>query len=150
LRQQHLLVEAERRVSVASGSIQIDGFLYRDTDAIVIEAEFEPAISVRADAQSRLGETLDGKKVTLAVALVYPDQLRAVPDSALEGELARRSDLRFSVGELRESHTLLVTDPRNARWTAETTGGVRDLADLLWDKWTESSSDREELTQLST
>jgi hypothetical protein len=148
LRGQNLLVEAERRFNLGSGSIQIDGYLFRDTDAIAIEAELEPALSVRADAQSRLGKTLDGKAVNLAVALIYPDRLRQVPDAQLEAELASAQDIRFSVGELRETNTLLFDDPRNVRWTFETKGSVRDLADLLWDKWTESSSDKDELNEL--
>ena len=145
LRRQKLLVEAERRFSLSTGSIQIDCYLERDDDVIAIEAEVYPATSVRADAESRIGLNIDGRVITLAVALIYPERLRNISDDQLEDALADCGDLRFSVGELHDTGDGKAV---NYRWSAETSGSVQDLADILWDHWTQSAGDKDELADL--
>ena len=55
---------------------------------IVLETEFDPALTVDADALSRLGMQIDGRPVQTAFAVVVPARLRAVDQQHLYERLA--------------------------------------------------------------
>ena len=149
LRGQHLDAEAERRVRKA----QFDILLSRDDDLVAIEAEFEPARTVRADADSRMGRQVDGKPVTLVTALVYPERLRNVSDAEIERELQDCQDLRFSFGEPTGSDSQMSLIARNQpgslRWTPWETGSVWTLSTHMWTRWTQSQRTENELARLT-
>ena len=91
---------------------------------VVIEAEIEPARTVEADAQARIGAPLAGSlmPVETVVALRYPARFRSVAEALLESEIASATDLRWA----------LLTEHRGRRpshgWV---TGTVSDLASML-------------------
>ena len=149
LRGERLDAEAERRVRKA----QFDILLSRDDDFVAIEAEFEPARTVRADAESRMGRQVDGKPITLVTALVYPERLRNVSDAEIDRELQDCRDLRFAFGELtgRDSKLSLMdrNQPVSLRWTPWETGSVWTLAAHLWTRWTQSQRSEDELARLA-
>lgn len=66
---------------------------------LVIEAEFEPARCLDADALSRIGQSLASGHgpVETVLALRYPARLRDVPEALLAAELAAAEDLRWCV-----------------------------------------------------
>ncbi len=55
---------------------------------IVLETEFDPALTVDADALSRLGIQIDGRPVQTAFAVVVPARLRSVDQQHLYERLA--------------------------------------------------------------
>lgn len=55
---------------------------------VIVEVEFEPASTVEADALSRLGIEIDGRKVQVAFALAIPEAIRTVPQQHLQARLA--------------------------------------------------------------
>ena len=66
---------------------------------LVIEAEFQPARTLDADALGRIGETIVGRPgpVETVVALRYPERLRRVPEARLTDELRAADDLEWCV-----------------------------------------------------
>ncbi len=55
---------------------------------VVIETELEPALTVEADALSRLGIEIDGLVVQNVFAVSVPDQIRSTDQQYLDGRLA--------------------------------------------------------------
>ena len=90
---------------------------------VVIEAEYEPAASVEAEATSRLGweATVGGRRIEAAIALRYPDQLHYAGD--LDSELR---DARLSYCLFTEESDGLRRFPESG-WLD---GSVEDIADL--------------------
>jgi hypothetical protein len=55
---------------------------------VIIEVEFEPARTLDADALSRLGTEIDGRKVQIAFAVAIPEVIRTVPQQHLRSRLS--------------------------------------------------------------
>ena len=55
---------------------------------VIVEVEFEPARTLEADALSRLGIEIDGRKVQVAFAVAIPESIREVPQQHLQSRLA--------------------------------------------------------------
>ena len=55
---------------------------------VILEIEIAPAPTVEADALSRLGMEIDGRRVQNAFAVVVPERLRRVPQGQLYERLA--------------------------------------------------------------
>ena len=69
-----------------------------NTSPVVIETEVLPAITVEADALSRLGETLrTGESILSSLAIRLPLRLREKQGNALEKELERAKDFEFAL-----------------------------------------------------
>jgi hypothetical protein len=95
---------------------------------VVVENEVLPAITVEAEARSRLGQTLlvDGRKILSSIAIRTPFRLRNLEESALENEIARAPDIEFAM--------FTGTAPDECeRWPQAgwLTGNVRDLSLLI-------------------
>lgn len=54
---------------------------------VIVEVEFEPARTLEADALSRLGTEIDGRKVQVAFALAIPEAIRTVAQQHLQARL---------------------------------------------------------------
>lgn len=54
---------------------------------VIIEVELEPARTLDADALSRLGTEIDGRKVQVAFAVAIPEVIRTVPQEHLQARL---------------------------------------------------------------
>ena len=55
---------------------------------MILETEFEPALTVEADALSRLGMELDGKRVQNVFAVTVPGRLRSTSQQHLYERMA--------------------------------------------------------------
>ena len=55
---------------------------------IIVEVELEPARTLEADALSRLGTEIDGRKVQVAFAVAIPEMIRTVAQQHLQARLA--------------------------------------------------------------
>ena len=90
---------------------------------IIIEAEFEPARTVEADAEARLGlEVVEGHRTVEAViALKYP------------ASVADADDLNAALSDARLSYCVLYAEESESRFPESgwLTGSVSDLADLV-------------------
>ena len=91
---------------------------------VVIEAEYEPAASVEAEATSRLGReaTAGGRRIEAAIALRYPDPLHYADN--LDSELR---DASLSYCLFTEERDGLKRFPESG-WLD---GSVEDIADLV-------------------
>ena len=138
LRQQGLEAEAEQMVrDRARHSHRVDVLVELQDSVAAIEAEFAPARTVVADARKRLpAQPLywRGLPVTCAFALVYPDNLKTIPESRARAQLETCKALQFS--------QLFPPDPRPNLFPAgahqsETTqtGSVTALAECLHAFW---------------
>jgi len=54
---------------------------------VIVEVELEPARTLEADALSRLGTEIDGRKVQVTFAVAIPDVIRTVPQQHLQARL---------------------------------------------------------------
>ena len=67
----------------------VAGHLVRLAESpVILEIEIAPAPTVEADALSRLGMEIDGRRVQNAFAVVVPERLRRVPQGQLYERLA--------------------------------------------------------------
>ena len=91
---------------------------------VVIEAEYQPAASVEAEATSRLGReaTAGGRRIEAAIALRYPDEIHAAHDL---GAALRDSQLSYCL--FTEERDGLKRFPESG-WLD---GSVEDIADLV-------------------
>ena len=92
---------------------------------VIVETEVEPALTVEADARSRLGEVVSqtGKTVLTSVAVRLPLELRSLSSSALSDAVEKVSHFEYCLFD--------GDSPSNAsRWPAEgwLTGSLNDLA----------------------
>lgn len=55
---------------------------------VIVEVELDPGRTVEADALSRLGMEIDGRKVQVVFAVVVPEEMRTVPQQHLPVRLA--------------------------------------------------------------
>ena len=55
---------------------------------VIVEVELEPARTLEADALSRLGTEIDGRKVQVAFAVAIPEVIRTVAQQHLQARLA--------------------------------------------------------------
>ena len=55
---------------------------------VIVEVELEPARTLEADALSRLGTEIDGRKVQVAFAVAVPEAIREVAQQHLQARLA--------------------------------------------------------------
>ena len=55
---------------------------------VIVEVELEPARTLEADALSRLGTEIDGRKVQVVFAVAIPEAIRTVPQQHLQARLA--------------------------------------------------------------
>ena len=55
---------------------------------VVVETELEPAPTVEADALSRLGMEIDGRRVENVFAVTVPGQMRSAPQQHLYSRMA--------------------------------------------------------------
>ena len=90
---------------------------------IIIEAEFEPARNVEAEAESRLGLEVveDHRTVEAVIALRYPDSV------------ADADDLNAALSDARLSYCVLYADQSESRFPESgwLTGTVGSLADMI-------------------
>ena len=95
-----------------------------DRAPVVVEAEYEPARTVEAEARERLGlEVVAGRrKIEAAVALRYPE---SVAESDELAEAISDADLRYCV------FTTSDGDPERFPESGWLDGSVTDLADLV-------------------
>ena len=91
---------------------------------VVVEAEYDPARNVEAEAKERLGlEVVEGRrKIEAAVALIYPE---SVADSDDLADALSNADLRYCVFTTADSE--MERFPESG-WLD---GSVTDLADLI-------------------
>jgi hypothetical protein len=68
--------------------VRPDIIVRRQEDPITVEVELEPARKLDADALSRLGIEIDGKKVQISFAVAVPEQIRTVLQQHLLARLA--------------------------------------------------------------
>ncbi len=94
---------------------------------VALEAEFDPAAAVEADAASRLGESLegDGGRIENAIALRVPSELRTVGQNAIEDAIERAV---FAYCVLSETKTGDCQRWPERGWLH---GGVNDVANCL-------------------
>lgn len=142
LRQRGLEAEAEQSLRSSTRRHQVDVLLELGEFAVAIEAEFAPGSSVRDDAESRLPETplhWRGLPVDFVFALLYPERLKALPESRAKRELASTQSLRFAVVARRPEAN---AEPEDGDLSIGTwqQGSVAVLADCLHNFWLRSSS----------
>ena len=98
-----------------------------DGIAVVLETEFEPARSVEADAQARLGQFLqyNGDRVEQTIAVRVPSELRQVPQADLAQHI-EAAEFRYCTYSLQEADTAM-------RWPATgwLAGSIDDLASCI-------------------
>ena len=91
---------------------------------VVLETEFEPAHTVEADAQARLGKFLSqtGDRIEQTIAVQIPQELREAPQANLEQHI-EAAEFRYCTYSLQEADTVV-------RWPATGwfKGSVNDLA----------------------
>ena len=92
-----------------------------DRAPVIVEAEYDPAMSVDSDAKSRLGQTPvgDPRVIESAIALRYPKEIEFAYD--LEQEIANAS----------LSYYVLYIDGSRFPKSGWLTGSATDLADLI-------------------
>ena len=119
VRAEHTRAIAERRALQPDILITAAG-----RSPVVIEAEYEPAASVQAEATSRLGReaTVGGRRIEAAIALRYPDEIHAAHDL---GAALRDSQLSYCL--FTEERDGLKRFPESG-WLD---GSVEDIADLV-------------------
>ena len=153
LRTHGLEAEAEQVIRDRDGrNHQVDVLVELEEHAVAIEAEFAPARTVIADARKRLPEHplyWRGLPVACAFTLVYPETLRAVPESHARTQLATCNVLEFSQlfpDEVETQARLFPADKPTSDTVATTSGSVVTLAECLHNFWlrAESSSAVEE------
>ena len=119
-------VRAEHTRAIAEGrGLQPDVLITAaGRSPVVIEAEYEPAANVEAEAMSRLGReaTVGGRRIEAAIALRYPDRLHYAGD--LDSELR---DAGLSYCLFTEERDGLKRFPESG-WLD---GSVEDIADLV-------------------
>ena len=140
LRSRGLEAEAEQSVRSESRWHRVDVLVELGEFAVAIEAEFAPGHTVRGDAESRLTEdplVWRGLTVEFVFALLYPDRLKAVPESQARKELAATESLRFAIVSRCEPEG---TPPENGAYSVGTwhQGSVAVLAEHLHDFWIRS------------
>ena len=140
LRSRGLEAEAEQSVQSEFRRLGIDVLVELGKFAVAIEAEFASGRTVRGDAESRLTEhplMWRGLSVEFVFALLYPDRLRAVPESQARKELAATEYLRFAIVSRREPAG---TPPENGAYSVGTWhgGSMSVLAEHLHNFWIQS------------
>ena len=94
---------------------------------VVLETEFEPAHTVEADAQARLGKFLSqtGDRIEQTVAVQIPKELREAPQADLEQHI-EAAEFRYCTYSLQEAGAAV-------RWPATgwLAGSVNDLAGCI-------------------
>ena len=153
LRTHGLEAEAEQVIRDRDGrNHQVDVLVELEEHAVAIEAEFAPARTVIADARKRLPEHplyWRGLPVACAFTLVYPETLRAVPESQARTQLATCNVLEFSQlfpDEVETQARLFPAAKPTSDTVGTTSGSVVTLAECLHNFWlrAESSSAVEE------
>ena len=140
LRSRGLEAEAEQSVRSESRRHRVDVLVELGEFAVAIEAEFAPGRTVRGDAESRLTEhplMWRGLSVEFVFALLYPDRLRAVPESQARKELVATESLRFAIVSRRESGGA-PSDKEAFSVGTWHQGSVAVLAEHLHDFWIRS------------
>ena len=135
LRAHGLEAEAEQSIHLAAQRHQVDLLVELGEFAVAIEAEFAPGRTVLADAAKRLPDKpllWRGLAVDSVFALVYPKDLRRLPESRARPALAQRDDLVFEQVDARQD-----TNAPPARTRQR--GSVATLAELLHNFWIQSS-----------
>ena len=99
---------------------------------VILETEFDPAITVDQDATSRLGKHLlsTGEEIEGVLSVVLPESLKTADLEAIDG------------AEFRYAKHYLNSSGKSVRWPAGSNwlvGGVNDLADAveymsLWER----------------
>ena len=94
---------------------------------VVLETEFEPAHTVEADAQARLGKFLshNGDRIEQTIAVQIPLKLRGTPQADLERDI-EAAEFRYCTYSLQEAGAAV-------RWPATgwLAGNVNDLAGCI-------------------
>ncbi len=142
LRQRGLEAEAEQLLRSNTRRHQVDILLELGEVAVAIEAEFAPGSSVRGDAESRLPDTplhWRGLPIDFVFAVLYPEQLKALPESRAKRELASTHSLRFAVVARRPESAAAPEDGGFSIGSWQQ-GSVAVLADCLHNFWLSSSS----------
>lgn len=142
LRGHGLEAEAEQSLRLGSTRHQVDLLVELGEFAVAIEAEFEPGRTVLADAAKRLPEKplqWRGLVVDSVFALVYPNDLRRMPESRARPELAKRTDLIFERVDSRAGGDASVDSPDAQVVRTRHAGSVATLAEFLHNFWIQSS-----------
>ena len=137
LRERGLEAEAEQSLTSKARRHQVDVLVELSEFAIAIEAEFAPGRTVRDDAEKRLPKTSllwRGLSIEFVFALVYPESLKAVPESQAREALARIDSLRFAIVSRRDTSESPVKNGDHLLGTWQR-GGVPVLAEYLHDFW---------------
>ena len=130
LRLEGLNAEGEQRYDTGESRGQADVLLDFDDYAVVIEAEFgNPA---KADADRRMPDKspaiINGLPVLLLVAVGYPKELAALPESKTQENLAQSNELKIAYRRWGET------------WSKEALSCVADLVEELRNYWVQSES----------
>lgn len=147
LRQHGLEAEAEQTITDVDGRLhRVDVLVEFEDQSAAIEAEFARARTVRQDAFKRMPETpliwreLPAKHV---FAVVYPQNLRHLPESAAARELATCQELEFTrVPRPADQHIApgQIAGPSQQAPETRQTGPVAAIAECLRDFWVQTAN----------
>lgn len=138
LRRHGLEAEAEQSLRLNTSRHQVDLLVELGDVAVAIEAEFAPGRTVLEDAEKRLPDTplyWRGLEVEFVFALVYPKELRRMPESRARAALTQRDDLVFAWVERRKSTDAGDSSLPEHIIRSQQRGSVATLAELLHDFW---------------
>ena len=129
LRSNGVLASEEQRVASGQPDVIVDA----GPSCAVIEAEFEPARTVKEDALKRVGTMWKGKLVDRLYTVAYPEKLKTCPANKLKSALEETRDLRI---EYKDSD-------RPSSWQTIDANSVESLAKLLKDHWVKQDGSKE-------
>lgn len=154
LRRQGLEAEVKQCLRALEGQHQGDVLVELGDVAIAINAEFAPARNHQRDAQKSLPKpplVWRGLTVDFVLPLVYPKQLKRIPESKAGEALASCNSLEFGKVK-RRSKTKNGADRRLVIAETQQSGSVRTVAEYLHDYWiqTEKSESVEQTVKLAS
>lgn len=147
LRQHGLEAEAEQTITDVDGRLhRVDVLVEFEDQSAAIEAEFARARTVRQDAFKRMPETpLIWRELPVkhVFAVVYPQNLRHLPESAAARELATCQELEFTrVPRPADQHIApgQIAGPSQQAPETRQTGSVAAIAECLRDFWVQTAN----------
>jgi hypothetical protein len=122
------IVQSENTGMLRGGSGRPDILVLEPfVSPVVIETELFPAVTVEADATSRLGVSLKstGVPILSSIAVKLPKRLKTIDGAKLHGELLKTTDFKMALFTGKSSSSA-------SRWPQNQwiNGGIRDLSIL--------------------